>query len=464
MKQIFPDTQVRAEKILVEKLRVLYQGIFSVPANLVVSCVVAFLLRHSFPAPVLIGWLAATVAVAAARLVLHRIFLSAIARGSASAKWAAFFSAGSFLAGAVWGALCLGLTAWGTSGDFVLLTLVGAGMTAGALTTVVTYMPAFLAYAIAFILPLATISIPNANSQIAANGWLMLLYLVVIASAAKKLNVNVARTIELQVDNEALQVSLQQTRIERDEARTQKWSTLGQLSHELRTPLNAILGFSETMQAQIYGALGSPRYLEYASHIHSSGKHLLALTDGILQLARGEAGRIELDESRLDLSRILRDCVDMMLPAAEKSGVTITLTVAPGLPALQADETKLKQLAFNLIGNAVKFTPARGEVHVAADCTADGGIVITVRDTGIGMQPGDIPLALEPFGRLGNPFRHQSEGMGLGLPICKRLVELHGGAFTIESEPGKGTLCSVTFPPSRVLPRQAGLSADAAAA
>jgi signal transduction histidine kinase len=463
MKQISPDTQMRAKNILVEKLRILYQGIFSVPANLVVSCVVAFLLRHSFPAPVLIGWLTATVMVAAGRLLLHRIFLSAIARGNTSAIWAPLFCAGSFMAGALWGGLCLGLTVWGRPGDFVLLTLVGAGMTAGALTTVVTYMPAFMAYAVAFILPLATISILNADSQIAANGWLMLLYLVVIASAAKKLSLNVGRTIELQVDNEALHLSLQQTRIERDEARTQKWSTLGQLSHELRTPLNAILGFSETMQAQIYGLLGSPRYLEYASHIHSSGKHLLALTDGILQLARGEAGRIELNESRLDISRILQECVDTLLPAAEKSHITLTLTIAHGLPALQADETMLKQLALNLIGNAVKFTPAQGEVHVAADYT-DRGVVMTVRDTGIGMRPEDIPLALEPFGRLGNPFKHQSEGMGLGLPICKRLVDLHGGEFLIESEPGKGTLCSVTFPPSRVLPWQAAISTDAAAA
>lgn len=462
MKHIFPDTQMRTDKILVEKLRVLYQGIFSVPANLVVSCVVAFMLRHSFPVPVLMGWLAATVLVAAARLVLHQFFLNAVARGTTGANWAPLFCAGSLMAGALWGGLCLGLTAWGKLNDFVLLTLVGAGMTAGALTTVVAYMPAFLAYAGAFILPLATISILNADSQIAANGWLMLLYLVVIASAAKKLSLNVGRTIELQVDNEALYLSLQQTRIERDEARTEKWSTLGQLSHELRTPLNAILGFSETMQAQMFGSLGSPRYLEYVSHIHSSGKHLLALTDGILQLARGEAGRIELDESWLNVSSILQDCIDTMLPAAEKSNITLTIAVAPDLPALQADETKLKQLALNLIGNAIKFTPAPGEVHVAAECTADRRIVLTVRDTGIGMCPEEIPLALEPFGRLGNPFKHQSEGMGLGLPICKRLVDLHGGEFSIESEPGKGTLCSVTFPPSRSLHAPASVEAAAA--
>jgi signal transduction histidine kinase len=461
-----PSAEERSDRILAEKLRLLYRGNFAVPANLAVACVVAFLLRDSFPQPILVAWLAATAVVAGLRLLLHRRFLRATESGRCNACWALQFCFGSFASGLLWGSLCLGLPVWGNTNQFVLLTLIGAGMSAGALTTIVAYLPAYLAYAGSFILPLAVALTMHPDGAIAATGWLLFLYLVVIGFAARTLSQAVSRTIEIRVDNEVLRDSLKQALIERDDARTEKWSTLAQLSHELRTPLNAILGFSEAMREQFFGPLGNDRYRDYAAHVHSSGQHLLTLVAEILQLSQGEAGKLELNDSAVDLAAVVGKCLDDMTPAAQKEELTLKGIVPPHLPLIRADDAKVRQMLFYLVDNAIKFTPPHGTVSMEASPAADGGIDLVVRDTGIGMKEDDIPLALQPFGRIACPLKHQHEGMGLGLPISRRLAELHGAQLVISSEPGKGTACKISFPASRcVAPRSvSGAEADDSAA
>jgi signal transduction histidine kinase len=449
MTKSFPSADERSDRILDEKLRLLYRGHFAVPANLVIACVIAFLLRDSFPQPLLVAWVAATALVAGLRLLLHRQFLRAVAGRRCTVCWARRFCIGSFASGLLWGAVCLGLPVWGTTNQFVLLTLVGAGMSAGALTTIAAYLPAYLAYAGSFILPLAVAMLAHPDLNIAANGGLLFLYLLVIGFAAKNLSQAVSRTIEIRVDNEVLRDSLKQAQIERDEARTEKWSTLAQLSHELRTPLNAILGFSEAMREQLFGPLGNDRYREYAAHVHSSGRHLLTLAVEILQLSQGEAGKLELNESAVDLAAAVAKCVDDMTPAARKEELTLKSIVSPQLPLIRADDAKIRQMLFYLVDNAIKYTPPGGTVSLEASPAADGGIDLVVRDTGIGMTAEDIPLALQPFGRIASPLKRGTEGAGLGLPICKRLAELHGAQLVISSEPGKGTICRIAFPASR---------------
>jgi len=436
---------------LAEKLRILYQGIFAVPANLLIACVIAYLLRDAFPLPLLEVWLAATALVAGARLLLHKRYLRRAPNSEVATRWAPLFCIGSLASGLLWGGLCLGLPLWGGPNQFVLLTLVAAGMTAGALTTIVAYLPAFLSYAGAFIVPLASVSLLNHDSSIAVNGALMVLYMALIGFAAKNLSRSVGRSIELLVDNEILEGSLKQTRVERDAARREKWSTLSQLSHELRTPLNAILGFSEVIRDELFGALGNDRYKEYAAHVHSSGRHLLTLTEELLLLSQGEAGKLKLDEDDVDLAAVAGSCLGILGPAAEKAGLTLKIVAASGSSWLRADETKVRQMIFNLVGNAIKFTRPGGRVSIETGRSAGGGIDLVVRDTGIGMKSEDIPLALQPFGRLANPLNHQAEGTGLGLPICQRLAELHGATLSIDSRCDRGTTCTIAFPTSRTL-------------
>ena len=277
--------------------------------------------------------------------------------------WAYVFCAGSLASGVLWGGLCLGLPIWGLSGDYVLLTLVGAGMTAGALTTIVAYLPAFLAYSGAFVIPLTIVSVASSDRAVAADGWLMIPYVVLVCFAARNLSRAVDRTIELQVDNEALNFSLTHARVERDAARIEKWSTLGQLSHELRTPLNAIIGFSEAMHEELFGPLGNARYKEYADHVHSSGQHLLTLTSEFLLLSQGESGTLKLNESTADISALVRHVVGVNSAMADKAGLKLDASISSALPTARVDETKVIQIVINLVSNAIKFTPPGGTIR-----------------------------------------------------------------------------------------------------
>jgi two-component system, cell cycle sensor histidine kinase PleC len=464
MPKIVMSDKQRTERILIEKLRLLYRGNFAVPANLVIASLVAYALSNSFPRPLLLLWLTAMAAVVLGRMLLYQRFLKAVATRSCSQCWANAFCAGAFLSGALWGIICIGLHDWGTSAQYIMLTLVVSGVTAGALTTIVTYLPAFIAYAVPMIVPLAITLLLHRETDIAVVGWLMFLYIGVLAVASHNLSKSAVRSIELAIDNEALNQSLSLAQNERDAARGEKWSTLAQLSHELRTPLNAILGFSEAMLKQYFGPLGSTRYLEYSEHIQASGRHLLTLIDEILQMARSENGKLTLDETNIDPGEAVRACIAVLAPLAQKRQQKLGAEIAPGLPLIRADKAKLQQMLLALAGNAIKYTPLQGAILITAQRAAEDAIRFEVLDTGIGMQAEDIPRALQPFERLANPLKHEAEGIGLGLPICQRLADLHGARLDIESTPGRGTVCSLVFPPGRSIERREAEQAAAAAA
>jgi signal transduction histidine kinase len=369
------------------------------------------------------------------------------------------FALGTLASGLLWGSLCAGLALWGSRQEFLLMSLVTAGMTAGAMATFSAYLPAFAGYAGAFTIPLAIAALTSGDPVIAGNGILSLLYLLVISLTARHNGMVISRTIELQVDNSILQRSLTQTRIERDHAQVDKWSTMTQLSHELRTPLNAILGFSETMHQEFFGPLGA-RYREYAGHIHESGRQLLKLTEELLDLSRGESGGFELRETTIDVRQLVHDMVRQLSPDAQKAGLSLNHEVAANLPKLRGDETKVRQMLLNLVDNALKFTPPGGKVCVTAGHTTGQEIYLSVRDSGIGMEEEDIPVALLPLGRLATSLVRSTDGAGLGLPICKRLAELHGATLMVDSKPRVGTTCTIQFPPERsVLAKQSAAAA-----
>ena len=444
-------TSQRDDRILVEKLRLLYRGNFAVPANVIIAFVVASLLRDTFPHPVLIAWLGATAVVAALRIALYVRFQRTLATGLCSICWARMFCIGALASGLLWGAICLGLPAWGNASDYIVMTLVVAGISAGALTTIVTYLPAYLAFAAPMVVMLASSLLRYDNFDIAATGWLMLFFLGVVSLAAKNLSRSTVKSIELHIDNELLNESLEKTRAERDIARKEKWTTLSQLSHELRTPLNAIMGFSEAMQQEYFGPLGNDRYKEYAGHVTAGGRHLLRLVDELLELSRSESGTLLLRESPVEVDILLASCTDIMQADAELGKLTLERQLAGDLPLMRADKTKFRQMVLNLLHNAIKFTPAGGKVTLQALRAPGGGIAVVVRDTGIGMTPEDIAVALQPFGRVASPSNDAKPGMGLGLPMCNRLAELHGAELTIVSEPACGTTCTLWFPAERCL-------------
>jgi len=231
---------------------------------------------------------------------------------------------------------------------------------------------------------------------------------------------------------------------------------LANMSHELRTPLNAILGFSRLILDAAAGPVDA-RYRGYADDINTAGQHLLNLINDILDLSKIEVGRMELRESTVDIGEVVRNCCRLLHERAREDRLTLAQDVPLDIPCLLADELRLKQVLLNLLSNAIRFTPSGGTVRVAAACRPDGGVDLSVADTGVGMSQADISTALTPFQQIDRGFGRDYEGTGLGLPLAKTLTELHGARFDIESVLDVGTVVTIGMPAERVLtgyPRQ----------
>jgi signal transduction histidine kinase len=245
--------------------------------------------------------------------------------------------------------------------------------------------------------------------------------------------------------NATLEARVEERTIELASANRAKSMFLANMSHELRTPLNAIIGFSEMMKQEILGPIGSS-YREYAQHVHQSGTHLLSLVEEMLDLAKVEAGTLEIERVPTHPGRILSESLIMLRPSAENADVEITLADDQSAwPELEGDPVKLKQAFVNIIGNAIKFTPAGGRVVVSGTVAA-GTLQIRISDTGIGMRTEDLPLVVLPFHRVDSTLDSSHQGAGLGLPFAKSVLELHGGTLLIESELGMGTTVTLTLP------------------
>jgi signal transduction histidine kinase len=226
---------------------------------------------------------------------------------------------------------------------------------------------------------------------------------------------------------------------------------LANMSHELRTPLNAVLGFADLLKANLYGPLNQ-RQSEYVSHIQGSGRHLLELINDVLDVSRLDLNAYELKPQPIDVIEAVAAGVRTLSVAAAQKGVQMRVAMPEHLPTVEADERALKQILLNLLSNAVKFTPGGGSVEIAAALRDDGGLAVTVTDTGIGIAANDIARLFQPFQQADNVRRGNSEGTGLGLAISRRLMEKHGGTLDLESEQGKGTRAIAVFPRSRVAP------------
>jgi PAS domain S-box-containing protein len=260
------------------------------------------------------------------------------------------------------------------------------------------------------------------------------------------------RDITEQVEAEKV---LRSAKDEAEAASHTKSQILANMSHELRTPLNAIIGFSDVISHGLMGPVDE-RYREYAGDILRAGSHLLKLITDVLDLSKIENGHLRLHEEPVNLVNVIDACHRLVVDRAREAFVRIERVNAPDVPFILGDELRLKQIVLNLLSNAVKFTAlggdAGGTVRVEVKLT-DAGVTISIADTGIGMKPEDIPVALAPFRQLDDAFSRRYEGTGLGLPLAKMLTELHGGILEITSTPGLGTTVIVQLPRDRILSR-----------
>ncbi|MGM0560247.1 MAG: PAS domain-containing sensor histidine kinase [Pseudomonadota bacterium] len=231
-----------------------------------------------------------------------------------------------------------------------------------------------------------------------------------------------------------------------EEANRAKSHFLAAMSHELRTPLNAILGFSEILANESFGQNSIPEYTEYARDIQESGLHLLELINDILDLAKIEAGRLEINPVFLHVDEVMESCLRLNRVRANEKSLSMGMEIIPGGEQIYADERAIKQIVFNLLSNAIKFTPEGGDIAVQISSTADDEIVIAIRDSGVGIAEEDMDRIFRPFEQADNTYRRGTGGTGLGLSLVRSLTELHGGRLEIESEVGQGTTMRVYFP------------------
>jgi two-component system cell cycle sensor histidine kinase PleC len=346
---------------------------------------------------------------------------------------------------------------------FVMLLVVAvSSMLASSLPTAVfaATFPVTTAIALDFILQGTLRHYILALMALTAQGY--------FAALTYRLYSSTLATLEARAEKDALIGELEQAKAISDEARRRaeaaniaKSRFLAQMSHELRTPLNAILGFSEVMKTEVFGQHAVPAYKEYSADIHNSGVHLLGLINEILDLSRIEAGRYELNEESVSLVAIVEDCHHLLKLRASNRGITIHEVFEPDMPRLWADERAIRQICLNLLSNAIKFTPQGGEIWLKVGWTASGGQYVSVKDTGAGIPEEEIPVALASFGQGSNSIKSAEQGAGLGLPIAKSLVDLHGGTFTLKSKLRIGTEVIVTFPPERVVAAMAPMAEHA---
>ncbi|MCX7384975.1 MAG: ATP-binding protein [Alphaproteobacteria bacterium] len=247
-------------------------------------------------------------------------------------------------------------------------------------------------------------------------------------------------------DRARLEEALRQAKEQAEAASRAKSGFLAAMSHELRTPLNAVIGFSEIMHSQALGPLGSKEYIDYAGHILSSGQHLLSLINDVLDFARIESGSLNLNIRPLDLGALLKAALGVIARTAQTAGVALDIDLAEQKVIIRADSQRLRQIVVNVAGNAVKFTPRGGRVAVTMRPDMRGGAVITFTDSGVGIAEADLPNVFQPFWQADSGLDRLKEGAGIGLPLSRQLVALHGGRLELESRFGEGTKVTVSLP------------------
>jgi two-component system cell cycle sensor histidine kinase PleC len=427
----------------------LFASPWPVVTSMAVTLASSFLIWQGFSSLLRIGWTLASLLVCMARLMLLCQYRRRKPAAEQAGIWADMFVTALTVTGALWGATALVVLYSDNPLQYTLTMIVIAGLVAGAATTYACYVPAVDAFLWTAILPLVVACGTRGSASHFVLAVVLMLFAFNLSVMARGGNRTIVRTLMLAYEKDRLTSELIEEKARTELASRAKSDFLATMSHELRTPLNAIIGFSEVMMHGFFGPLGSDKYLEYARDIHGSASHLLSLISDILDTAKVEAGKYVLDEVSVDLVALAQQASRLVRDRAIQKRVALSVS-SYAMPPVLADERAIIQIYLNLITNAVKFTERDGRVDVVIGLGADGAPFIEVRDTGIGIPEEDMTAILGNYHRASNAYLSGEGGTGLGLPIVRSLVALHGGKLEITSRQGIGTSVVVRLPGTRL--------------
>ncbi|MBM3533628.1 MAG: HAMP domain-containing histidine kinase [Alphaproteobacteria bacterium] len=441
-----------AARVHAERVRLFYkQQRATIAASLAIACfLVTILWSESGLSVTLIGWIATMVAIQIGRLVLQLMFRHVSPGVEAAVRWGRIAVLTTGISGIGWGASVWLFFDPTSAINLVAMTMAATGVASGGLAVLSALPAAYLAYLAMHIPPVIILLAVTGEFVYLVFAACFVLFLVVLVASVRVMGALLEESLRLRFERMEMIEHLDQARVNAESAGRAKAEFLAMMTHELKTPLNAIIGYAALI-GSLPGVPQQGRLESYTNEIHSGARRLLTLINDILDLSKADAGRLDLQEGIFSIGAAIERCWQLAQPHAEEARVDLKMELVESLPALRGDEKLIRQAILNLISNAIKFTPAGGSVRIGAQRSRDG-LVIEVVDTGIGIAPEDLPRAMEPFEQISRGYARERSGSGIGLPIAKRIAELHRGRLDITSRSGAGTTVRLTLPPERVTP------------
>ncbi|MBM3547304.1 MAG: HAMP domain-containing histidine kinase [Alphaproteobacteria bacterium] len=441
-----------AARVHAERVRLFYkQQRTTIAASTTIACfLVTILWSESGLSATLIGWLVTMIAIQIGRFVLQLVFMRVSPGVDGAVRWGRIAVLTTGLAGICWGASVLLFFEPTSPMNLVAMTMTATGVASGGLAVLSALPAAYLAYLVSHISPVVVLLAVTGEFVYLVFAACFVFFLVVLVASVRAMGALLEESLHLRFGRMEMIEHLDQARINAEVAGRAKAEFLGMMTHELKTPLNAIIGYAALI-GSLPGASQQGKLEGYTSEIHGGARRLLALINDILDLSKADSGKLDLQEGMFSTGAAIERCWQLIQPHAEEARVELTMDLPESLPALRGDERLIRQAVLNLVSNAIKFTPAGGSVRIGAQHTEEG-LVIEVVDTGIGIAPEDLPRAMEPFEQISRGYARERSGSGIGLPLAKRIAELHRGRLEITSRTGVGTTARLILPPERVIP------------